>query len=59
MGQSHLQLGPDEENEVRWWVERFRSALRLYDVMRIDHFRGFEATGRFRRRRPRPSTVSG
>ena len=26
-----------------WWVERFRSALRLYDVVRIDHFRGFEA----------------
>ena len=27
----------------RWWVERLRSALRLYDVVRIDHFRGFEA----------------
>jgi 4-alpha-glucanotransferase len=26
-----------------WWVERFRSALRLYDIVRIDHFRGFEA----------------
>jgi 4-alpha-glucanotransferase len=27
----------------RWWIERFGAALRLYDVVRIDHFRGFEA----------------
>jgi 4-alpha-glucanotransferase len=27
----------------RWWIERFRAALRLYDILRIDHFRGFEA----------------
>lgn len=27
----------------RWWVERFRAALELYDAVRIDHFRGFEA----------------
>lgn len=27
----------------RWWVERFRSVLELVDVIRIDHFRGFEA----------------
>jgi 4-alpha-glucanotransferase len=27
----------------RWWSERFRAALRLYDIVRIDHFRGFEA----------------
>lgn len=26
-----------------WWIERMRSALRLYDLVRIDHFRGFEA----------------
>ena len=26
-----------------WWLERLRSALRLYDFIRIDHFRGFEA----------------
>ncbi|HID34314.1 MAG TPA: 4-alpha-glucanotransferase, partial [Anaerolineae bacterium] len=25
----------------RWWVERFRANLRLYDIVRIDHFRGF------------------
>jgi 4-alpha-glucanotransferase len=26
-----------------WWMERFRSALRLVDIIRLDHFRGFEA----------------
>ena len=26
-----------------WWIERFRSALRLVDIIRLDHFRGFEA----------------
>jgi 4-alpha-glucanotransferase len=26
-----------------WWVERLRSALALVDVVRLDHFRGFEA----------------
>jgi 4-alpha-glucanotransferase len=26
-----------------WWIERCRSAFALYDVARIDHYRGFEA----------------
>jgi 4-alpha-glucanotransferase len=26
-----------------WWVERVRRARFLYDAMRLDHFRGFEA----------------
>ncbi len=26
-----------------WWIERFRSILRLVDIVRLDHFRGFEA----------------
>lgn len=26
-----------------WWVERMRMALTLFDVVRVDHFRGFEA----------------
>jgi 4-alpha-glucanotransferase len=25
----------------RWWVERFRRTLELFDLARIDHFRGF------------------
>jgi 4-alpha-glucanotransferase len=27
----------------RWWVERFRRVFELYDMARIDHFRGFVA----------------
>jgi 4-alpha-glucanotransferase len=26
-----------------WWIERIRRSARLYDVIRLDHFRGFEA----------------
>lgn len=26
-----------------WWVERIRRAVELYDIVRLDHFRGFEA----------------
>ena len=26
-----------------WWIERFRNAFRLYDIVRLDHFRGFAA----------------
>lgn len=27
----------------RWWIERARQALRRFDLIRLDHFRGFEA----------------
>ena len=27
----------------RWWVERIGYQFRLYDVLRIDHFRGFDS----------------
>ena len=30
-------------SDYRWWVSRFRAALRFADVVRIDHFRGFSA----------------
>jgi len=26
-----------------WWIERIRGSLELYDQIRVDHFRGFEA----------------
>jgi len=26
-----------------WWIERVRASLKLFDFMRLDHFRGFEA----------------
>src|SRR4051794_11866488 len=27
----------------RWWVERFRRTFELFDLVRVDHFRGFVA----------------
>jgi 4-alpha-glucanotransferase len=32
-----------QRRRYRWWVERLRRNLDLYDVVRIDHFRGFVA----------------
>jgi 4-alpha-glucanotransferase len=32
-----------EESGFDWWVERIRRACALYDIVRLDHFRGFEA----------------
>ena len=32
-----------EQHGFDWWVARFRRALALYDSVRLDHFRGFEA----------------
>jgi len=26
-----------------WWIDRFRAALALFDLVRLDHFRGFES----------------
>lgn len=31
------------KDNYSWWVDRIRSMLRLVDIVRIDHFRGFEA----------------
>jgi 4-alpha-glucanotransferase len=34
---SHCKTG------YRWWIDRIRAALRLFDVIRFDHFRGIES----------------
>lgn len=31
-------------NDYAWWMERVRASLDLYDLIRIDHFRGFAAS---------------
>ena len=31
------------DSRFRWWVSRFRAALRFADIVRVDHFRGFAA----------------
>lgn len=35
--EKHKETGYD------WWTKRVKAALELYDVVRIDHFRGFES----------------
>lgn len=30
-----------QKDNFAWWKKRFRAALSMYDVVRIDHFRGF------------------
>jgi len=32
-----------EHSGFGWWIERFRAAFELFDMVRLDHFRGFEA----------------
>lgn len=32
-----------DETGYRWWISRLRSTTELVDLVRIDHFRGFEA----------------
>ena len=32
-----------ERDNFSWWVERFRQMFELYDAIRVDHFRGFDA----------------
>jgi 4-alpha-glucanotransferase len=42
-GNPHYNWTRMEADGFSWWLERFRSQLALYDWVRIDHFRGFEA----------------
>jgi len=32
-----------DSTNFAWWTERFRQALASFDLLRIDHFRGFES----------------
>ena len=32
-----------QKDGYRWWINRLAAAGRIYDVVRLDHFRGFEA----------------
>ena len=31
------------EDDYSWWIQRIKTVLALVDIVRIDHFRGFEA----------------
>ena len=32
-----------EHQNYEWWINRFKSMFELFDIVRVDHFRGFEA----------------
>lgn len=32
-----------EQDGYKWWIERFRQMFYLFDSIRVDHFRGFDA----------------
>lgn len=32
-----------KEDGYGWWKQRIKSSLEIYDILRIDHFRGFES----------------
>jgi 4-alpha-glucanotransferase len=32
-----------EKDDFKWWIKRVEESLKLYDVVRIDHFRGLES----------------
>jgi 4-alpha-glucanotransferase len=32
-----------KSQNFRWWMQRLRQTLRLFDIVRLDHFRGFVA----------------
>jgi 4-alpha-glucanotransferase len=32
-----------QKNDFKWWLKRIKGTLKLIDIIRIDHFRGFEA----------------
>ena len=42
-GNPHYDWDRHRADDYAWWVQRLRWLFRLADVVRIDHFRGFEA----------------
>lgn len=42
-GNPHYDWEWMETDGFRWWRQRLEGQLRLFDLVRIDHFRGFEA----------------
>jgi 4-alpha-glucanotransferase len=43
-GNPHYRWDVLERTGYAWWIERFRAVLAQVDRVRIDHFRGFEAS---------------
>ncbi len=42
-GNPHYRWAEMEKDEYKWWRDRFEMLTQMMDIIRIDHFRGFEA----------------
>lgn len=42
-GNPHYDWQHMQKDGFQWWLQRFASQLELFDLIRVDHFRGFEA----------------
>lgn len=42
-GNPHYDWAHLQANGFQWWIERLRTQEQLFDMVRVDHFRGFEA----------------
>jgi 4-alpha-glucanotransferase len=42
-GNPHYRWDIMAQDDYQWWRERFKMLIELVDIIRIDHFRGFEA----------------
>lgn len=42
-GNPHFDWHKLKETGFQWWIDRLKTQLELFDILRIDHFRGLEA----------------
>ncbi len=42
-GNPHYNWRSMQQDGFKWWLARIRTQKQLFDIVRIDHFRGFEA----------------
>ncbi len=42
-GNPHYRWERMQQDGFQWWINRVKTQLRLFDLVRIDHFRGFES----------------
>ncbi len=42
-GNPHYRWDVMAKDSYQWWIQRFEAVMRQVDLIRIDHFRGFEA----------------
>lgn len=42
-GNPHYRWDRMEQDGFQWWVTRLKTQLSMFDLVRIDHFRGFES----------------